>query len=105
MRCHKDVVRYIGARLRHDMEAEVVVEQRVLQLDPTTHSGLHIYSRLDLVVIYQGRLSWVHMVITEPRSNDPTTNRARLRQDGAAAEPAEGTKLRRYGVQAIPFAP
>ena len=43
-------------------------------------------------------------VFTEPWSKTQTTNRARLRQDGVAAKSAEGTKRRRYGVEAILFA-
>ena len=54
-----------------------MVEQRVPQLDRPARSRLHADANLYLVVTYP---------------------------DGAAAESAEGTKLRRCAVQAIPFA-
>ena len=76
VRCHKGVLRHIGARLRQDPRAQVVIDQRVPQLHRPARSRLHADARLDLVVTYP---------------------------DGAAAESAEGTKLRRYAVQAIPF--
>ena len=103
VRRHNDVVRYLAERFRTDLGAQTGGAART-QLDRTTPDGGPIESRLDLVVTYHGRTTWLDAVVTDPWCSDPSTRRARLNRDGAAAEAAEQTKRRRYGLEAVPFA-
>ena len=96
LRRHNKVLRHNGARLHRVMGAAVVVEQRV-------HSWTH-HTFGTACRFQAGSTVAVDGVFAEPWSKTQTTNRARLRQDGVAAKSAEGTKRRRYGVEAILFA-
>ena len=98
------MVRTLADRLRADIGAHVVLEQRAPHLDRQAADGSVTESRLDLVVTDKGRTYWVGVVITDPWCSDLGTLRARLVRDGMAAEAAEGTKHRRYGVTVVPFA-
>ena len=96
LRRHNKVLRHNGARLHH------VMGLKSWSSSACTAGPHHTFGTA--CRFQAGSTVAVDGVFAEPWSKTQTTNRARLRQDGVAAKSAEGTKRRRYGVEAILFA-
>ena len=89
-------MKLLGRRLRKDLGAIVVEEQRRPELDRVI-KGKFVAARMDLVVCLDGLEYLLDVTFTDHRTADPERLAARLRRSGVAAEAAEDDKRRRYG--------